>query len=61
MNSLRAWKQSDDTITFDPIGSTMMACDKETWLGAAASATIDGDRLLVLDSEDEQIGTLDRN
>jgi hypothetical protein len=43
------------------MSSTLMACeDVDAWLSRLASARVDGDRLVVLDSSGAQIGTLER-
>lgn len=54
------WSADDDTtVTFTEIGSTRMACDGvDTWLSGAASATLDGTVMTVLDASGSDIGTL---
>ncbi|MBO9554809.1 META domain-containing protein [Cellulomonas sp.] len=54
------WEAGDDgSVTFSPFAATQMFCEGvDTWLSMAASATVDGDQLVVLDASDKQIGTL---
>ena len=54
------WSADDDTtVTFTEIGSTRMACEGvDTWLSAAASATLDGTTMTVFDASGADIGTL---
>lgn len=50
-----------DRVEFGVIGSTMMFCEGvDTWLSAASTARVDGDRLVVSDESGAEIGTLDR-
>jgi heat shock protein HslJ len=51
-----------DTITLDRFMSTQKACSGvDTWLRNVRSVQVDGDVLVVLDAQGEQIGSLDRN
>ncbi|WP_226081361.1 META domain-containing protein [Mycetocola spongiae] len=55
------WNIQGDTLTFGAIGSTRMACEGvDTWLSAAATGTVDGDTLTVLDAAGNEIGHLTR-
>ncbi|MET0724995.1 MAG: META domain-containing protein [Leifsonia sp.] len=56
------WKGTDDGISFGPFASTRMFCEGvDTWLAAAASATVADDTMTVLDSKGKTIGTLKRD
>jgi len=57
------WKPGEDgSVTFSPFAATQMFCEGvDTWLSMAASATVDGDQLVVLDASGKQIGTLDKS
>ncbi|AEE46936.1 META domain-containing protein [Cellulomonas fimi] len=56
------WSQDDEgTVRFEPFASTQMACEGvDTWLTDAAWAEVDGDELVLHDTDDEQIGSLAR-
>jgi hypothetical protein len=55
------WSSDGDLVSFSDMSSTLMACeDVDAWLSRLASARVDGDRLVVLDSSGAQIGTLER-
>lgn len=57
-----SWSDGDDTIAFDDVAWTRMACDGvDTWLSALASAEIDGSIMTVLDASGDGIGTLARS
>lgn len=55
-----SWSTENETsVTFTGIGSTRMACENvDTWLAAAASATLDGQIMTILDETGADIGTL---
>lgn len=54
-----SWKAEDDAVTFGPIASTRMFCEGvDDWLGAMASATVDGSTMTIRDSDGAEIGTL---
>jgi len=56
------WKISGSEVEFGPFAATMMACeDVDTWLSGAASATVDGDQMSVLDDSGKEIGTLTKS
>ena len=56
-----AWTDDDDTITFDNVASTMMACeDVDTWLSKLSTGTVSGDTLTVYNARGKEIGTLER-
>ena len=56
-----AWTDDDDTIAFDNVASTMMACeDVDTWLSKLSTGTVSGDTLTVYDTRGKEIGTLER-
>jgi heat shock protein HslJ len=56
-----SWEETDDGVTFGPFAATQMICgDVDTWLSSAASATVDGDELVVKDQSGTEIGTLER-
>jgi heat shock protein HslJ len=56
-----AWTDDEDTITFDNVASTMMACeDVDTWLSKLSTGTVSGDTLTVYDTRGKEIGTLER-
>ena len=53
---------SGNTLTFGPFASTLKACPGvDTWLNKAATASADGDVMMVKNSSGTKIGTLDRN
>jgi heat shock protein HslJ len=55
------WEATDDGVEFGEFAATMMACeDVDDWLSGAASATISGDTMTVLDADGESIGTLEK-
>ncbi|MCK6067382.1 MULTISPECIES: META domain-containing protein [Microbacterium] len=57
------WRaESPDTVTFDDVAMTLMACagQEEAWLGAAGSAKVQGDRLVLFDRDGTEIGSLPR-
>ena len=57
-----AWTDDDDTITFDNVASTMMACeDVDTWLSKLSTGTVSGDTLTVYNARGKEIGTLERS
>ena len=55
------WKIDGSSVDFGAFAATMMACDGvDTWLSGAASATVDGDQMTVLDDKGKSIGTLQK-
>lgn len=57
-----SWEEDGDGVTFSPFAATQMACaDVDTWLSSAASASVDGDELVVQDGSGAEIGTLPRS
>lgn len=57
-----SWAFDSSRITLEPLASTRMACEGvETWLAAAASATLEGDTLTVVDADGKPIGSLGRS
>lgn len=61
-NTLRGgWSQTGDTVVFGPLAATQMYCENvDSWLSGAATATVRGTDLIVLDSSGDTIGTLER-
>ena len=56
------WKQDGDTVEFSGMISTLMACpNAEVWLIYPASATIEGDTMLVSTSDGAELGELHRS
>ncbi|MFD4422522.1 META domain-containing protein [Agromyces sp. NPDC058484] len=56
-----SWSDDAETITFEDVASTRMACpDVDTWLSALATGTIAGETLTVFDADGAEIGTLER-
>ena len=62
-NRLRGgWSADGDTVTFDQVASTRMACEGvDTWLSGLATATISGAEMTVLDASGAVLGTLARS
>lgn len=59
---LSSWTTEGDQITFAPLATTLMYCEGvDTWLSRAATASVDGDRLVVRDASGAVIGTLQRS
>lgn len=57
-----SWTFDGSRISFEPLASTRMACQGvDTWLAAAASATLEGDTLAVFDADGKPIGSLVRS
>jgi heat shock protein HslJ len=57
-----SWTDNDDTITFENVASTMMACeDVDTWLSKLSTGTVSGDTLTVYGPAGKEIGTLERS
>lgn len=57
-----SWTQDGDTLAFDRVASTRMACpDVDAWLSGLARAVIDGDTMTVLQESGDVIGTLTRS
>jgi heat shock protein HslJ len=55
------WSGDGTSVSFSDMSSTAMACEGvDAWLSRLASARVDSDRLVVLDSSGAQIGTLER-
>ena len=56
------WEQDGDQITFSGMMGTLMACmDVDVWLTDPATATIDGDTMVVFNSEGTELGELQRS
>jgi heat shock protein HslJ len=56
-----SWTDDDDTITFENVASTMMACeDVDTWLSKLSTGTVSGNTLTVYGPAGKEIGTLER-
>lgn len=56
-----SWELVEERAELSPLGTTMMFCEGvDTWLGAASSATAEGDTLHVFDESGAEIGTLQR-
>ncbi|MBP1327365.1 heat shock protein HslJ [Leucobacter exalbidus] len=56
------YTEKDGGVEFGQIASTMMFCEGvDTWLGKAATATVSGDKMTVLDKDGAEIGTLKRS
>lgn len=62
-NSLSGtWTKTGDGADFGAIASTKMYCEGvDSWLGGAATATLQQDTLTVKDAKDQVIGTLQRS
>lgn len=57
-----SWQEDGDTVTFSGMIGTLMACmDVEVWLIDPATATIDGNTMVVFDSEGTELGELQRS
>lgn len=55
------WTEEKGTVTFGPLASTMMACEGvDTWLGGAATAVAEGDKITFSDEDGKEIGSLDK-
>ncbi|PPG32360.1 META domain-containing protein [Pseudoclavibacter sp. RFBB5] len=55
------WTETDGTVEFGALASTMMFCEGvDTWLLGASTAEVDGDSLVVFNEAGDQIGTLPR-
>jgi heat shock protein HslJ len=61
-NRLRgSWSADGETIIFQQLASTRMACpDVDMWLAGLATATIDDQTLTILDASGAEIGALPR-
>ena len=56
-----SWVDEGDSVAFDNIAATRMACmDVDTWLSALATVTVHDNSLHVFDAGGTEIGTLDR-
>ncbi|WP_147917235.1 META domain-containing protein [Ruania zhangjianzhongii] len=56
------WEQDGETVTFSGMVGTLMACmDVDVWLTGPATATIDGDTMVVFNSEGAELGELQRS
>ncbi|GAA4368332.1 META domain-containing protein [Paeniglutamicibacter cryotolerans] len=56
-----SWEDSGGVIAFGTLAGTRMMCEEvDVWLGDAASATVDNDRLVIEDASGAMIGTLQR-
>lgn len=57
-----SWTVDGSLVSFERLASTRMACEGvDTWLAAAASATLEGDTLMVFDAGGKLIGSLVRS
>lgn len=57
-----SWEEDGDTVTFSGMVGTLMACmDVEVWLIDPATATIDGDTMVVFNTEGTELGELQRS
>lgn len=57
-----AWEEDGDTVTFSGMVGTLMACmDVDVWLVDPATATIEGDTMVVFNSEGAELGELQRS
>lgn len=55
------WKVEDDTVTIESFMSTQKACaGVDTWLSKAASASIEGNVMNVMDGQGKVIGGLEK-
>ena len=55
------WEQDGETVTFNGMVGTLMACmDVDIWLSDPATATIDGDTMVVFNAEGTELGELQR-
>ncbi|MBS3179004.1 META domain-containing protein [Pseudoclavibacter sp. Marseille-Q4354] len=55
------WTETDGTVEFGALASTMMFCEGvDTWLLGASTAEVGGDSLVVFNEAGDQIGTLPR-
>jgi heat shock protein HslJ len=58
---MTTWEEDGDEIAFGDVAGTLLACvGVDRWLSAMASATVDGDTLVVRNEAGDEIGTLDR-
>lgn len=56
------WEHDGDTITFSGMIGTLMACmDVDVWLVDPATATFDGNTMVVFNSEGTELGELQRS
>lgn len=56
------WEQDGDAITFSGMVGTLMACaDVDIWLSDPATATIEGNTMVVFNSEGSELGELQRS
>lgn len=57
-----AWSAANNTVTFEGVASTAMACDGvDAWLSGLSTATIDRDTLTIKDASGAEIGQLERS
>lgn len=53
------WSEEDGTVDLGELASTMMFCEGvDTWLTMAKTAELDGNKLVFLDPDGTEIGTL---
>lgn len=56
------WEEDGDTVTFSGMFGTLMACmDVDVWLVDPATATVEGDTMVVFNSEGTELGELQRS
>ena len=56
------WEEDGDTVTFSGMVGTLMACmDVDVWLVDPATATVQGDTMVVFNSEGTELGELQRS
>lgn len=56
------FEHQDGRIVTDDLLTTLMECEGvDTWLSGIALVDVEGDRLVVMDADGEEIGTLDRS
>ncbi len=61
-NLIGQWTEANGVVDFGAMGSTQMFCEGvDSWLSAAATATISGDKMTFTDARGDQIGVLTRS
>ncbi|MBP1327153.1 heat shock protein HslJ [Leucobacter exalbidus] len=55
------WQQDGETVAFETISTTEMACSDEAWLTGLATGHIAGTEMTILDAEDHELGRLIRD
>jgi len=54
-----AWKIDGSEVDLGPFAATMKACENvDTWLSAATSANVDGEKMTVYNDDHKEIGVL---